>query len=151
MPRASPRNPRQSLALGKAWPSAKIGPRQRRPRQSWSLGHGGQDLVTIALGKELFKKNLHNFFAEGRWWRPSAKICSPRQRIFWKKFWSISLPRAMGRRPRQRLHPRKRRRHSYFSLPRANLVLGKDFAECPIKDPRQRLSLPTQNFPRALC
>ena len=48
--------------------------------------------------------------------------------------------------PRQRA-PRERCRHGYFSLLSAILALGKGFVECP----RQRLSLPTQNFPRALC
>jgi hypothetical protein len=36
------------------------------------------------------------------------------------------------------------------ALPRAVLALGKGFTECQIKGPRQRPSLPSKNFPRAL-
>ena len=62
-----------------------------------------------------------------------------------------SLSRAPGDGPRQRLRPRRQRRDDCFSLPSAAPALGKGFAECPIKGPRQRPSSPTQNSPRVLC
>jgi len=93
--------------------------------------------------QRFFGKILQHFFAEGHGWRPSAKI-------FQKKK-NNSLPRAPGDGPRQRLRPRRRRRDGCFSLPSAAPALGKGFAECPIKGPRQRPSSPTQNSPRALC
>ena len=72
--------------------------------------------LTVALGKDYFEK----------------KLCS------------ISLSRAVGGGPWQRLHPKKQRRHSYFSLSRAMLALREGFAECLIKGPRrQRPSLST--------
>ena len=77
---------------------------------------------------KIFWKNSAHFFAEGHAWRPSAKI-------FQKK---KSLPRAPGDSPRQRLRPRRRCRDDCFSLPSAAPALGKGFAECPIKGPRQR-------------
>ena len=91
--------------------------------------------------QRFFGKKSAHFFAEGHGWRPSTKI-------FQKK---NSLPRAPGDGPRQRLRPRRRRRDGCFSLPSAAPALGKGFAECPIKGPRQRPSSPTQNSPRALC
>ena len=81
---------------------------------------------------------------------PRAMVRGPRQRFFFLKK-NNSLPRAPGDGPRQRLRPRRRRRDGCFSLPSAAPALGKGFAECPIKGPRQRFSSPTQNSPRALC
>ena len=108
-------------------------------------------------------KILEHFFAEGHGWRPSAKtflkkikISLPRAcgealgKDFSKKK-NNSLPRAHGDGPRQRLRPRRRRHDGCFSLPSAAPALGKGFAECPIKGPRQRPSSPTQNSPKALC
>ena len=145
--------------------------------------------MTKALGKE-------GSFAEG----PSN---SPRQRFFWKKILTISLPRAreqalgkglkkfkktislprasprkrilknpenffaegQGGGPRQRFFfknkkiylprvgPRQTNSKKTISLPRAVLALGKGFAECPIKGPRQRplrrLKIPRGSLPRA--
>ena len=79
---------------------------------------------------------------------PRAMVGGPRQRFFKKK---NSLPRAPGDGPRQRLRPRRRRHDGCFSLPSAAPALGKGFAECQIKDPRQKPSSPTQNSPITLC
>ena len=75
---------------------------------------------------KIFWKNSTHFFAEGHAWRPSAKI-------FQKKIFAEGP------------------RDGCFSLPSAAPALGKGFAECPIKGPRQRPSSSTQNSPRALC
>ena len=92
---------------------------------------------------KIFWKNSATFLCRGPWLEALGKDFSKKK--------NNSLPRAPGDGPRQRLRPRRRRRDGCFSLPSAAPALGKGFAECPIKGPRQRPSSPTQNSPRALC
>ena len=61
-----------------------------------------------------------------------------RQRIFLKNKNKKSLPSACRVGTRQSDHQRDRRRDGRFSLPSVTGALGKAFAECPIKDTRQR-------------
>ena len=149
-------------------PSAKKGPLPRAiplPSAKIHWKNSGTFLCRgpwlEALGKDFFLKKI-KFLCRGPAGKPSAKIFQkkwiilcrgpshcPRQRFFKKK--NNSLPRAPGDDPRQRLRPKRRRRDGCFSLPSAGPALGKGFAECPIKGPRQRPSSSTQNSPRALC
>ena len=92
---------------------------------------------------KIFWKNSATFLCRGPWLEALGKDFSKKK--------NNSLSRAPGDGPWQRLRPRRRRRDDCFSLPSAAPALGKGFAECPIKGPRQRPSSPTQNSPRALC
>ena len=79
---------------------------------------------------KIFLKKKLKLFADHR-------PVGTRQRIFFKKI-KKSLPSACRAGTRQSDRQRGRRRDGRFSLPSAPRALGKAFAECPIKDTRQR-------------
>ena len=84
------------------------------------------------LDKEIFLKK-NSSFAERR-------SGGTRQRIFLKKIKNLCRVPTSAYRvgTRQSDRQRNRRRDGRFSLPSVTGALGKAFAECPIKDTRQR-------------
>ena len=115
-----------------------------------------------ALGKEFFLKKNSNFAEcrpEGTRQRIFFKKKSnfaerrpvgTRQRIFFKKN-KKSLPSAYRVGTRQSDRQRGRSGDGRFSLPSAPGALGKAFAECPMKDTRQRELCRSIFLPCVLC
>ena len=93
----------------------------------------------LALGKEIFFKKIKNL-CRGPYGLALGK------EFFLKKN-KNSLPSACRVGTRQSDRQRDRRRDGRFSLPSVPGALGKTFAECPIKDTRQR-GLCRSNFCR---
>ena len=93
--------------------------------------------------RQIILKNPEYFFAEGH-------RGGPRQRFKKKIKTFICRGSALGKQIQKKIHffaegrpsakkpPTAPASDGVFSLPRAILALGKGFAECPIKGPRQR-------------